>query len=404
VKDPLTSRRIPSFLSLFLAALFLSSLLAKTGSRSATAAPTPATANQELLKGIDLLYDWHYDEAEALFRRLAKRSPDDPAPSFYLAMVTWCRLASGFWSPNEVKEYSDRIDHTVEVAKKKIAGGHANALDYLYLGGALGFKGRFELMEGNWLSSFFLALDAIDALKTCHRMDPENRDVLLGLGIFDYYTAHLSGVLKFLSYLLLHKGDKEEGLRKLTLAAKEATYSATEAKSVLLHNYLFLEQDFKKALDLAEQLTQQYPRDYRYWVLLGVCQVRLQMEEETQKTIGFLGDRSKDPAFTPEEQAVWLRRSIYLEGIRDAYAGNWLRAQARFRSLVDNPDPVHDPAMVAWPLLKIAMCFDLEQEREKAKKIYQQILDMENGAGAQFLAKKYLVGKPPGIKDPFLGY
>jgi TolA-binding protein len=59
---------------------------------------------------------------------------------------------------------------------------------------------------------------------------------------------------------------------------------------------------------------------------------------------------------------------------------------------------------VAWPLLKIAMCLDLEQEREKAKKIYQQILDMENGAGAQFLAKKYLVGAPPRIRDPFLGY
>jgi tetratricopeptide (TPR) repeat protein len=361
-------------------------------------------ANQELLKGIDLLYDWHYDEAETLFRRLAILSPNDPAPFFYLAMVTWCRLVSGFWTPNEMKEYSDRIDRTVEVARKRISKGVADAYDYLYLGGALGFKGRFELMEGNWLKSFFLALDAIDALKTCHRMNPENRDVLLGLGIFDYYTAHLSGVLKFLSYLLIHPGDKEEGLRKLTLAAKEATYSATEAKSVLLHNYLFLEEDFKKAMDLADQLTRQYPRDYWYWLLLGVCQVRLQMEEETQRTVEFLRDRSKDPAFTPQEQAVWLRRSIYLEGIRDAYAGDFQGARARFRSLLDDPDPVHDPAMVAWPMLKIAMCYDLEKEREKARKIYQQILDMENGAGAQFLAKKYLVGAPPRVRDPFLGY
>jgi tetratricopeptide (TPR) repeat protein len=374
------------------------------GSRFVTTAKAPEMANQDLLKGIHLLYNWHFDEAEALFRGLARHSPDDPAPFFYLAMVTWCRLSSGFWSPNEVKEYGDRIDRTVEVARKRISKGVAGAYDYLYLGGALGFKGRFELMEGHWLSSFFLALDAIDALKTCHRMDPDNRDVLLGLGIFDYYTAHFSGVLKFLSYLLIHPGDKEEGLRKLTLAAKEATYSATEAKSVLLHNYLFLEADFKKAMDLADELTRQYPRDYYYWLLLGVCQVRLRMEGNTQRTIDFLRDRSKDPAFTPEEQAVWLRRSVYLEGIRDAYAGDCQAARARFRSLVDDPDPVNDPAMVAWPLLKIAMCYDLEGEREKAKRIYQKILDMENGAGAQFLAKKYLVGAPPRIGDPFLGY
>ena len=235
-------------------------------------------------------------------------------------------------------------------------------------------------------------------------MDPENRDVLLGLGIFDYYTAHLSGVLKFLSYLLIHPGDKEAGLKKLTLAAKEATYSATEAKSVLLHNYIFLEADFKKALDLADQLTRQYPRNHRYRLLFGVCQIRLQMEEEGERTIKFLRDRYMDPAFTPAEQAVWLRRSIYLEGIRDAYAGDYQGARVRFRSLVDNPDPVHDPAMFAWPLLKIAMCYDLEKEREKARKLYQEILDMENGAGAEFLAKKYLVDAPPSIKDPFLGY
>jgi tetratricopeptide (TPR) repeat protein len=384
--------------------LILSLYPAMAGKGFATASKTAEMANQDLLKGIHLLYNWHFDEAQALFRELARSSPDDPAPFFYLAMVTWSRLASGFWSPAEVEEYGDRIDRTVEVAKKRISKGLGDASDYLYLGGALGFKGRFELMEGNWLSSFFLALDAIDALKTCHRMDPENRDVLLGLGIFDYYTAHLSGVLKFLSYLLIHPGNKEEGLRKLTLAAREATYSATEAKSVLLHNYLFLEEDFKKAMELADELTRQYPRNYRYWLLLGVCQVRLQMEEEEQGTIEFLKDRSRDLAFTLEERAVWLRRSTYLEGIRHAYAGDCQGARGKFRSLVDDPDPVHDPAMVAWPLLKIAMCYDLEQQRQKAKKIYQQILDMENGAGAQFLATKYLLSDPPRTGDPFLGY
>jgi tetratricopeptide (TPR) repeat protein len=404
VNKPRSSRRIPHLLALLLTTQLLTFSPAMAGSTPATATKKPEKANQALLEGIHLLYNMHYDEAEALFRELAIRSPDDPASFFYLAMVTWCRLVSGFWTPDEVKAYSDRIDRTVEVARKRVSKGVAGAYDYLYLGGALGFKGRFELMEGNWLRSFFLALDAIDALKTCQRMDPENRDVLLGLGIFDYYTAHLSGVLKFLSYLLIHPGDKKEGLKKLTLAAEEATYSATEAKSVLLHNYLFLEQDFKKAMDLADQLTRQYPRDYWYWMLLGVCQVRLQMEKETQITVDFLRDRSKDPAFTPQEQAVWLRRSIYLAGIRDAYAEDWKGARAKFRALLGDPDPIHDPAMIAWPLLKIAMCYDLEQEHEKAKKIYQQILEMENGAGAQFLAKKYLVGAPPSVGDPFLGY
>ena len=135
-------------------------------------------------------------------------------------MVSWSRLASGLWSPENVKEFKKRIDRAIEVAEVRVDKDGADSYDFFYLGGALGFKGRFELMKGNWASSFFLARDAIKALKICLEMDPDNNDVLLGLGTFDYYTARLSGVLKFLTYFLLHRGDIEKGLKKLTIASK----------------------------------------------------------------------------------------------------------------------------------------------------------------------------------------
>jgi len=59
--------------------------------------------------------------------------------------------------------------------------------------------------------------------------------------------------------------------------------------------------------------------------------------------------------------------------------------------------------MVAWPLLKTGMSYDLEGQREKALDFYQEVLDLENAAGAQFLAERYKRNsvKP---KDPFIGY
>ncbi len=200
-------------------------------------------ADKDIVTGIDLLYKLQFDDAENLFRKVIAESPDKPCGYFYLAMVTWSRMVAGFWSPVTIKEYKERIDRTVEVARARIENDVADSDDFFYLGGALGFLGRFELMRGKWFSSFLVAKKAIKALKTCHKMDPDNRDVLLGLGTFDYYTARLSGVLKFLSYFFLHKGNKEEGLRKLHLAAEEAIYSGSEAKSVLVHIYLFFEQD-----------------------------------------------------------------------------------------------------------------------------------------------------------------
>jgi hypothetical protein len=119
----------------------------------------------------------------------------------------------GFWTAENLRDYVERIDLTISAAKKGIEKNEKDSRNYFYLGGALGFKGRFELMQQNWFSSYNLAYDAIQALKTCQELDPDNKDVILGLGIYDYYTAKLSGVLKFLTYLFLHTGEQSSLLR-----------------------------------------------------------------------------------------------------------------------------------------------------------------------------------------------
>ena len=358
--------------------------------------------NKEILKGIHLLYDRQFRDAENLFEKVILMPQDEPAGYFYLAMVSWARLASGFWYPENVKEFKKRIDRAIEVAEARVDKNSADSYDFFYLGGALGFKGRFELMKGNWVSSFFLASDAIDALKTCLKMDPDNKDVLLGIGTFDYYTARLSGVLKFLTYFLLHKGDKAEGLKKLTMAAHQAIYSATEAESVLVHIYLFVEQDFRKALELSSHLSREYKKNPRFKVLQGVSYIRLKNDLQYRNTVHELRQRSAD-ALEKVTAAVWERRALYLESVYDLFHGCYSEARGKLERIIGNPDPENDPSMIAWPLIKIGMSYDLEDKREKAVTYYHQVLDMENGSGAQFLAKK-LLKSPLKKGDPFIGY
>ncbi len=358
--------------------------------------------NEQILRGIDLIYDRQFDDAEDLFEEVIAKSQDKPAGYFYLAMVSWSRLAAGFWSPEYVKEFKKRIDRTIGVAEARVDKDGADSYDFFYLGGALGFKGRFELMKGNWASSFFLARDAIKALKICLKMDPDNKDVLLGLGTFDYYTARLSGVLKFLTNFLLHRGDKEKGLKKLTIASKEAIYSATEARSVLLHIYLFGEQDFTKALDLSTELAERYRTNQRFQVLRGVSYIRLEMDPQYREMVSQLRLRSTE-ASKREMASMWERRALYLESIYDLFHGLYPEARSRLKKILDHQDPESDPAMIAWPLVKIGMSYDLEHNRDEATKYYDQVLNMENGSGAQFVAKK-LLESPLKKGEPFIGY
>ena len=358
--------------------------------------------NTDVLRGIHLLYNSEFNDAEKIFQKVITEFPHRPIGYFYLAMVTWSKLASGFWSPGIVNKYKERIDTTIQIANSRIENGIADSFDFFYLGGALGFKGRFELMKDKWVSSFFSASNAVEALKTCSNMDPNNRDVLLGLGIFDYYTASLSGVLKFLSYLLLHKGNKDEGLRKLNIAAKEAVYSKTEAKSMLLHIYLFGEKDFIKALPFAEYLEKRYDKNPRFKLLKGVTYLYLDMDLKYRNTLNDLRKRSLR-ASSSKIASLWHRRALYLESIYYLFRADYLEARLRLEMILEKADPENDPRMVAWPIVKIGMSYDLEGNRKEAIKYYRQVLKMENGSGAQFLAKK-LLKEPPKEKDPMIGY
>lgn len=358
--------------------------------------------NNDVIKGIHLVYNLKFTDAEKIFEKVITEFPHRPIGYFYSAMVTWSRLAHGFWSPEIVKEYKERIDTTIRIANSRIENNIADNFDFFYLGGALGFKGRFELMQGEWLSSFFSAANAVEALKTCLNMDPKNRDVLLGLGTFDYYTARLPGLLKFLTYLLLHKGDKDEGLKKLNIAAGEAIYSGIEAKSMLLHIYLFPEKDFLKALPLAEYLAKKYDQNPRFNILKGISYICLNMDLKYRNTIDDLRQRSLR-ASSPEKTSLWNRRALYLESICHLFHGRYAEARSRLREILIKKDPESDPLMIAWPIVKIGMSYDLEGNREEAKKFYLQVLNMENGSGAQFLAKKCL-DKPPDVKDSMILY
>jgi len=362
--------------------------------------PTRDLPDRTVIRGIELLYDGKFDEAEILFEKVVSENPEDPIGYFYMAMVTWSRMVDGFWSVYTIEEYQKRIEETVSVAQKRIENGRADSFTYFYLGGALGFSGRFQLMQHKWFASYTTALKAIDALKTCLEMDPDNRDVLLGLGIYDYYTARFSGVLKFLTYIFFHRGDTEEGLRKLHIAADEAIYSSIEAKSTLLHIYLFMECDFKKALPIAEELARRFQNLPKHAYLLGITYIQLGMDSEYGKTADCFRNKGRDRALSDRAE-LWANRGLYLEAGYYLFHDQYDLARSRLEAVTSAVDSERDPLMAAWPILKMGMSHDLEGKRRKALEYYDQVMNMQNGAGAQFLAEKY--SKEPITKgDPFI--
>ena len=208
-------------------------------------------------------------------------------------------------------------------------------------------------------------------------------------------------MLKFLTHLLVHKGDKEEGLRKLHTAAREGTYAATEAKSMLIHIYLFLEKDPSRALPIVQELTSKYEDNPRYRYLEGFCYAMMGNESEYRECLLHLRQKGiHAPSIV--KARIWAKRALYLQSAYDLLNGRYAGGRKKLNVILSRQDPDTDPAMIAWPLVKIGMSHDLAGEREKATEYYSRVLDMKNGAGAQFLAKKCLENAPE-KQDPFIG-
>ena len=197
-------------------------------------------------------------------------------------------------------------------------------------------------------------------------------------------------------------GDAEAKFLTLHVAAAEGTYSAYESKSTLLHIYLFMEDDHRKALPLAMEMAERFKRNPRYKFLEGVTYVMLNMDTEYRKVVEYL--RNMGEGLTSKSlSSIWINQADYLEACHDLFQFSCNEARTKLRLVLDRFDPLSDPAMGAWPLLKMGMSYDLEGRRERALEYYSRIRDMENGSGAQFLAEKF-TEEPATRGDNFLLY
>jgi len=98
----------------------------------------------------------------------------------------------------------------------------------------------------------------------------------------------------------------------------------------------------------------------------------------------------------------WEHAALYLEASRLMIRGDYELAREKLDEILLKPD-ADDPAMLAWPIVKKGMSYDLEKNRKKALELYNQVLAMSNGAGAQFIAEK-CINSPILKGDAFIGY
>lgn len=263
------------------AAALAAGLSAPALTRPAAAGPhLSPVAEVQLDEGLTRLYSLDYVQSRAAFRKLIELEPDNPFGYLFEAGGIWWESSQEFGLFKDTPTLQGLFEEDVDAAQRKAAAyigsrdPQTRADGYFVSGMALGTLGQWRLMRGHWMEAYFAGKKAIKHLKKCVKLDETYYDAELGLGVFDYQAAHLTGVAK-LGYLFGMHGDEKRGLAEIQLAADKARYANRQAAEFLLCIYLIDRHDFERALPLVQKLRGDFPGSPYYVFLEALLRHRL---------------------------------------------------------------------------------------------------------------------------------
>ncbi len=221
--------------------------------------------------GINQIYSMEFDKAYDTFGYLQKIAPENPAGKFFDAMVLWWQILVDLRNTRFDELFYQKLDNVIERCDEILDKNPDDYYGLFFKVGALGFRGRLLSIRHEW---FDAALDGKDALAIVLRIAelyPDDPDITLGLGLYNYYAEVVPKFFPFTKPLmyLFPEGDCKLGLKQLTTVADSGRYAKYEAQYFLVQVYFDFEKDNDKALKYVKKLLNRFPDNPKFENYLG---------------------------------------------------------------------------------------------------------------------------------------
>ncbi|MCF8261621.1 MAG: hypothetical protein K9J12_12665 [Melioribacteraceae bacterium] len=348
-----------------------------------------------LFKGMDQIYGIEFEAAQKTFDRVKKEYPNHPAGLFFESGITWWKILLDLNNEELDDLFYDQIDETIDFCDEILDSDPMNEDALFFKGGSLGFRGRLLAIREEWLSA---ALDGKDALPLIHNarsVNPDNPDLQLGFGIYNYYTAVIPTEFPMVKPFLwfLPPGDKELGLKQIENVAFNGKYAKYESMYFLAGVLDRHEKDYDGSLKFTKLLLEKFPNNPRFESLYarvfirkndwesGVKHFRVILEKCNAQQTGYINK--------------YKREALYYVGV---YEKNHYQREKTVKYLEEclklslqlEEDREEESGFTINCVLYLGMMYDANGEREKAIRNYEQVLDYNEHGNSHILAEKYL--------------
>jgi hypothetical protein len=344
-------------------------------------------------KGINYIYNLEFENAENIFQELIKRQPDQPAGYFFSAMTEWWKIQINLEDESYDKAFKKKLEDVIDLCDVLLEKDEFNIVALFYKCGAIGFRGRLFTHRDSWLKAADDGRLAYPILRKAYKLAPTNYDILLGIGIYDYFADVIPNQYPILKPIMIFfpKGNKTRGIEELKLASEKAYYANVESAYFLLQVYTNYENDPYKALDVALWLYNKYPDNTLFHRYLGRVYVKLGKWVDVERTFTEILNRVKNKhrgylPFVEREAQYYLGMYYMTNGSLDISLNYFYRCDELCRSL----DKRKQSGYMVMTNLKIGMIYDLQNKRDLAIMQYNKVIDMTDYEKAQETAKNYL--------------
>jgi tetratricopeptide (TPR) repeat protein len=371
------------------------------------AIPTFAV-DAQMLKGFEHFYNLEYNQAISEFRGLIANEPANPNYHNHLAQAVLYQemfkagaleseLVSGTnpfikrdkvnTSPEATALFDQSINKAMSLAQERIKQNTNDTAGLYALGVAHGLRANYNfLVRKAWMDSLRDATAARKAHNRVVELDPNYIDARLVQGVHDYIVGSLPWHWKMLGFLGGIRGDREEGMKTLSLVAQKGNLNQYDAQ-VLLAAIYRREKRPKEALPLLTGLTSRFPRNYLFRL------ETVQMYSDSGDKANALAALDKIEQMKRAGSAGWptllLEKIFYYRGNLlfwyndlDGAVDQLRKATAKAKDL----DP--HTALMAW--LRLGQASDMKGRRDEALAAYRHAIEVAPQSDVAKESRQYL--------------
>jgi tetratricopeptide (TPR) repeat protein len=224
-------------------------------------------------EGLKYSYNFELEKAESIFNQIIKKYPDDPRGYHYKSSIyIWNYLGNS--EKTHFNNFLQLSSQAIEKAELVLDENEKNEIANYILGSNHGYRAIAFGKAGKYLEMIWASQKSNSYLKDVLKINPNNFDSYLGLGLFKFALSQVPSGFKWALNMIGFEGNQEEGLDFLKKASEKGIFAKTEAEYYLSQIYSEFYYDFEKSSELLKNLSQKYPQNILFLYSLAVVDIK----------------------------------------------------------------------------------------------------------------------------------